>query len=164
MHMTNFNKSVALSVLALFVMITPSHSANVAKSEGFSREKGIIVRVGAGAPANFNIGAGYRFNPHFSLVGEAFSYSGLTAFTGAIDARYYILDKSLTPFVAAEIGYGTLGMTMENSAYRNALGSLTAGLSWRGFDLGAGIIYDPFHKMEFTANLSWTYCFKRKHD
>ena len=164
MHMTNFNKSMALSVLALFVMITPSHSANVAKSEGFSREKGIIVRVGAGAPANFNIGAGYRFNPHFSIAGEVFSYSGLTTVTGVADARYYILDKNMTPFVAAKIGYGTLGRTIENTAYRNALGSLTAGLSWRGFDLGAGIIYDPFHKMEFTANLSWTYCFKRKHD
>lgn len=157
--MTRFNKSMALSVLALFFMVIPSHHANAANGDGFSREKGIIIRIGAGAPANFNIGAGYRFNPHFSIVGELFSYSGLTTFTGVADARYHILDKSMTPFVAAKIGYGTLGMTIENSSYRNGMASLIAGYSWRGFDLGAGIIYDPFHKMQFTTNISWTYCF-----
>lgn len=156
-------KSIVLSALTALFMVVPSHSVNAADSDGFSRDKGMIVRIGAGIPSNFNMGAGYRFCPHFSVDAELFSYSGLTTFTGAVDARYYILDKSLTPFIAAKIGYGTLGKTMEYSTYRNALGSLTAGISWRRFDLGAGIIYDPFHRVEFTANLSFTYCFKRKH-
>lgn len=153
---------MALSVLALFFMVIPSHHTNAANGDGFSREKGIITRIGAGAPANFDLGAGYRFNPHFALAIEAYSYSGLTTFTGVMDARYHILDSSFTPFVATKLGYGKLGMTMEYRTYYDLLGSLTAGISWRGFDLGAGIIYDSFHKMEFTANISWTYCFKTR--
>ena len=62
-----------------------------------------------------------------------------------------------TPFVATRIGYGTLGKTLEYSNYKDNLGSIIAGLSWRRFDVGAGIIYDSFHKTEFTANLSWTF-------
>lgn len=156
--------SIALSVLTVLFMVIPSHSASAAGSDGYVREKGMTVRVGAGAPSNSYIGAGYRFGPHFSIAAEAFSYSGLTTITGVVDARYHILDNVFSPFVAARIGYGKLGMTMEYRPCRNALGSLTAGLGWRGFDLGAGIIYDPFHKLQFISDISWTYCFKsRRH-
>ena len=155
-----YRKTGAMSVLAALLMIVPAYSANAADGDGFRRGKGVIARIGAGAPANFDLGAGYRFNPHFALAIETYSYSGLTTFTGVMDARYHILDNAFTPFVATKIGYGKLGMTMDYWTYKDFLGSLTAGLSWRGFDLGAGILYDSFHKMEFTANLSWTYCFK----
>lgn len=156
-----FNRKIgAISVLVVLLMAVSAYSANAADGDGFSRGKGVIARIGAGAPANFDLGAGYRFNSHFALAVEAYSYSGLTTFTGVMDARYHILDNALTPFVATKIGYGELGITMEYATYKDILGSLTAGLSWRGFDLGAGIIYDSFHKVEFTANLSWTYCFK----
>lgn len=151
-----------VAVLAALMMIVFSNSANAADSDGFSRGSGVITRIGAGALENIDLGVGYRFNPHFALAIEAYSYYGLTTFTGVVDARYHILDNAFTPFVATKIGYGKLGMTVEYWTYRNVLGSLTAGLSWRGFDLGAGIIYEPFHKIEFTANLSWTYCFKSK--
>lgn len=152
-------KAAALSMLAALMMIVAAPSAHAANGNGFSREKGVIARVGAGAPANFNLGVGYRFNPHFALTMEAYSYSGLTAITGAIDARYYLLKNAITPFVSAKIGYGALGMTAECMKYKDVMSSMTTGLSWRRFDLGAGIIHDPFHKLEYTANLSWAYCF-----
>ena len=152
-------KSVSLSVLIVLLAIVIPYSSYAANGDGYSREKGVIVRLGAGAPLNLDLGAGYRFNPHFALAVEACSYSGLTTLTGVLDARYHILDKDFTPFVAARIGYGSLGKTVKYQNYYNALGSLTAGLSWRGFDLGAGVIYDPFHRFQFTANISWTYCF-----
>lgn len=150
-------KSGRIAVLIALLAMFASHSAIAANADGFSRDKGFIVRVGAGAPANFNVGAGFRFNPHLTLTGEVFSYSGLTTLTGVIDARYYVLDNGFTPFVATRIGYGTLGKTLEYSNYKDNLGSIIAGLSWRRFDVGAGIIYDSFHKTEFTANLSWTF-------
>ncbi|MCQ2162697.1 MAG: hypothetical protein MJY86_05415 [Bacteroidales bacterium] len=153
-------KTGVMSVLAALLMFVSTYPANAANGDGFSRGKGVIARIGAGTPANFDLGAGYRFNPHFALAMEAYSYSGLTTFAGVMDARYHILDSAFTPFVATKIGYGELGMTIEYGTYQDILGSLTAGLSWRGFDLGAGIIYDSFHKMGFTANLSWTYCFR----
>lgn len=149
-------------ILITALVLAVSFPANAADGGEFTRGNGIIARIGAGVPSNFNIGAGYRFNPHFALAAEAYSYSGLTALTGVIDARYHILDNVITPFAAAKIGYGTLGMTIENNSYKDVLGSLTAGLSWRGFDLGAGVIYDTYHKTEFTVNISWTYCFKIK--
>ena len=155
-------KSVIFSVLTVLLALVASHSASAASGDGFSRGKGVLVRVGAGAPINLNLGAGYRFGPHFALAAEAYSYSGLTALTGAIDARYHILDNSFTPFAAAKLGYGSLGEDYDYKNVNDFIGSLTAGVSWRGFDLGAGIIYDPFHKLGFTANLSWTYCFKIK--
>lgn len=157
-----YKKLSALAVLMSLVMAICTVSSSAA--DEISRRNGVIARIGAGAPGNLEIGAGYRFNQHFSIAGEVFSYSGLTTVAGVADARYYILDKNMTPFVAAKIGYGTLGRTIENTAYRNGLASLMAGLSWHGFDLGAGIIYDPFHNMGFTADLSWTYYFKRKQD
>lgn len=154
-------KSIALSVMAVLCMAIPSHPASAANAGGFSRENGVIARIGTGGYLeNLDIGVGYRFNPHFTLAMEAYSYFGITTFTGVIDARYHILDKPFSPFVAAKAGYGKLGMTIEYWTYRNVLGSLTAGLGWRGFDLGAGIIYDPFHKMQFTTNISWTHCFR----
>ena len=127
--------------------------------DGFSRGRGTIARIGAGVPANFEAGIGYRFCPQFELAAEAFSYSGLTAITAALDARYHILDRSFTPFVDTKIGYGTLGVNIENQNYNNCFGSITAGLSWRRFDLGAGVVFDPFHKVEFISALSWTFCF-----
>ena len=148
-------------LVAVLLLVAASLSANANENTEFVREKGVIARIGAGAPANFNVGLGYRFCPHFELAAEVFSYSGLTTITGVLDARYHILDRPLTPFVAAKAGYGVLGTTLEYQNYSNLLGVLTAGMSWKGFDLGAGLVYDPFHRFGFTANLSWTYRFGR---
>ena len=162
MRKSFYKRQGALSVLAMLLMIVTSHPVHAANGDGFVRKEGVIARIGAGTPANFDLGVGYRFSPHFALAAEAYSYSGLTTITGVIDGRYHILDNAFTPFVDAKIGYGSLGKTAEYMNYKDILGSLTAGLSWRGFDLGAGIVYDSFHKLEFTANLSWTYCFATK--
>lgn len=147
------NKLLAASLAILAMATFP------AKAEGpdtFSRGSGVTARIGAGAPANFNLGLGYQFGPHLSLTGEAFSYSGLTTMTGTVDARYYVYDRCFTPFLEVRAGYGVLGTTYENKKYCDALGSMSAGLSWRRFDLGAGVIFDSFHKAEFTAGISWT--------
>lgn len=151
-----------IAVLAALAIVTFSLPAAAADGDGFTRGNGVIARIGAGAPANLNLGAGYRFNSHFALAMEAFSYSGLTTLAGAVDARYHVLDNALTPFISAKIGYGSLGKTLEYKDYKDLLYAWTAGISWRGFDLGAGIIYDSFHQLGFTANLSWTYCFRIK--
>ena len=150
------NYKKLLSVALLAVLAFPSIAAD---KDGRTKAGGVTVRIGAGAPANFNIGAGYQFSPHFSLTAEVFSYSGLTAFTGALDARYYFSDKEVSPFLAAKAGYGTLGTTYELQNYNGMSGTLMAGARWHRFDLGAGCVCDSFHKMEFIANLSWTYCF-----
>lgn len=151
-------KKILLKTMFVAVMMTAC-TFSAKGGDGFSRGHGVIARIGAGVPANFEAGIGYRFCPQFELAAEAFSYSGLTAMTGALDARCHILDRSFTPYVDAKIGYGTLGVDIENQNYNNFHGSITAGLSWRRFDLGAGAVFDPFHKVEFISALSWTFCF-----
>lgn len=88
-------------------------------------------------------------------------FSGLTSMAGVLDARSHILDQPFTPFVDIKLGYGVLGKDIDNANCYGIVFAPTAGLSWRRFDLGAGIIYDPFHKTCFMANLSWTFNFQR---
>ncbi len=150
-----------MTAASLFVACSFSAAADNGAGE-FSRSKGTIGRIGVGAPANFEIGLGYQFNKYFSLTAEALSYSGLTSVAGVVDARWYMLDKTLTPYADARIGAGLLGKNVENQNCFGPVGSVTAGLSWRRFDIGAGVICDPFHKVEFTSSLTWTYNFGRR--
>ncbi|MCQ2188023.1 MAG: hypothetical protein MJY73_06715 [Bacteroidales bacterium] len=157
-------KHISLKIMiAASILVACSFSAMAGNGVGnFSRSKGTIGRIGVGAPANFEIGLGYQFNRYFSLTAEALSFSGLTAVAGVVDARWYMLDKTLTPFADAKIGAGILGKDIDNQNCFGPIGSITAGLSWRRFDIGAGIICDPFHKVEFTSSLTWTYNFGRR--
>lgn len=127
-----------------------------AQDNDYQRSQGFITRVGIEDPAGFILGAGYQFSPHFALAAEAYSFSGLTSMSGALDARYYILDKTWTPYVGVKGGYGVLGTDFENQKVFGAIGTATAGVSYKGFDLGVGAIYDNFHKGEYGVSFSWT--------
>lgn len=144
-----------LAIVAAAILLGCTVSAMAAERTDYSRGKGALVRIGAGAPANAEFGFGYQLNPHCSLAAEAYSFWGLTTFTGALDARYYFMDQAFTPFVGAKAGYGLLGKTMSYRDCYDFMGTALAGLSWRGLDLGAGVIYDPFHGAQFTASLNW---------
>ena len=148
-----------LTAVILAVFAFPSGAAEPGDNY---RGQGMIARIGIGAPANVEIGIGYQFCPNFALTAEAFSYSGMTAMTGALDARYYMTEKQCSPFLGARLGYGTLGKSVDNQNFNDMFESVTAGISWHRFDLGAGIIYDSFHKAQFIAGLSWTICLKGK--
>lgn len=150
-------------IVAATLLVACSVSAMAGNGIGdFSRNKGTIGRIGVGAPANFEIGLGYQFNKYFSLIAEAISFSELTAVSGVVDARWYMLNESLTPYADAKIGAGVLGKDIDNKNCFGPIGSIMAGLSWRRFDIGAGVIYDPFHKIEFISGLTWTCNFGRK--
>ena len=157
-------KHISLKIMiAASLLVACSFSAMADNSiGGFSRSKGAIGRIGAGAPANLEIGLGYQFNEHFALTAGALSFSGLTAVTGVVDARWYMLNETFTPYADARIGAGILGKNMENQNCLGPIGSITAGLSWRRFDIGAGVICDPFHKVEFISSLTWTCNFGRR--
>lgn len=58
--------------------------------------------------------------------------------------------------------FRNIGETYEYQDYNDLFGAVAASISWRRFDLDTGCVFDNFHKMELVANLSWTYCFKRK--
>lgn len=148
-----------VTIMAAAMLLLGSFSAQAA--DGFTRGKGVTARIGVGAPASLELGLGYQFCPQFSLTAEAYSFSGLTAAAGVLDARYYVLDQAFTPFVDVRAGYGIMGKDMSYRDCYDYLGSVSAGISWRRFDLGAGVIYDPFHKLSVTANLSWTIRFGR---
>ncbi len=158
----DMKKSICTILLAVALIGGCSFSAKAANNIGdFSRHKGVIGRIGAGIPANAEIGLGYQFNWLFALTAEAYSFSGLTSIGGAVDARWYVTPEDFTPYADLKVGYALLGTNMEYQNCYGAFSAVTAGLSWRWFDLGAGITYDPFHKVEFTASLTWTFNFCR---
>lgn len=160
-NVNDMNKTFLRFMLATILIAGTSYSSMAANGIGFSRDKGTIGRIGVGAPTNFEIGVGYQFNKYFALTAEALTFSGLTSIAGVVDARWYMTKEVLTPYADAKLGFGLLGETLEYENYFGPVGSVTAGISWRRFDLGAGIIYDPFHKLGFTSSLTWTYNFRR---
>lgn len=154
-------KKIFVTIIALIGVFSTAVSAQAANGNDFSRNTGLILRAGVG-PDNFDLGAGVQLNPHFAVTAEAFSFSGLTSINAVADVRYYVLDKTITPFVDVKAGYGMLGKTIEYRGYYGMVTSATAGISLRRFDLGAGVTYDEFHKAGFIANLSWTLNLRKK--
>lgn len=152
-----YRKFIALAVTAAFAF-----SAGAADFKDYSRYRGLFSEVSIGVPASFEIGAGYQFNTHFAMTAEAFSYSGLTAMTGAVSSKYYMYDRVFTPYAQAKLGYGTLGVDYENMEYNDMFCSVSIGLSWCSFDLGAGFVLDSFHRVGFNTSLSWIYRFGRR--
>lgn len=143
-------------IITIIVVILATVCMAAASNKDYQRRQGVIARVGIEDPAGFNVGVGYQFNPHFALTAEAYSFSGLTSMSGSVDARYYFLDRTFTPYVNAKAGYGILGKNLENQNDNGFIGIAGAGLSWKGFDFGVGGMYDRFHKIGCSVNVSWT--------
>jgi|GEM_PF-4866084 hypothetical protein len=127
-----------------------------------AQNSGAYIRVGAGYYADINVGAGYMFRNGLSLGAEATTWSMFCGIGGALDARYRFTPKDFSPFVDVKLGYGLLGVDYEYENYYNCFTSAMAGISWRRWDLGAGIAYDRFYKSYPVVNLSYTFLLGKK--
>lgn len=142
----------AFCVFAALVAISINLSA---------QNSGPYIRVGAGYYADINIGAGYLFPSGLSIGAEATTWSQFCGIGGDVDARYRLTNKDFSPIVDIKAGYGLLGKTIENQNYWDFFTSAMAGLSWRHWDLGAGIAYDKYYKAYPVVNLSYTFILGR---
>ena len=120
------------------------------------RTTGLNLRVGGGYPAHANLGIGYNITPRLSVELQAFTTTQFFGIAGGIDARYYFLEKPITPFVNLRAGYGMLGKTLENKNFYDLTFSGMVGVSWKRFDLGVGMGYDLYNPFIPFVNLSYS--------
>ncbi|MCQ2958829.1 MAG: hypothetical protein MJ198_01390 [Bacteroidales bacterium] len=126
------------------------------------RTQGYYIRVGAGIPVNLNLGFGYNFTSKLSLGIEATTVTSMYGIAGAIDTRYYFIDKNYSPFIDLSAGYGKLGQTLEYENYWDCTFRTLVGISLYKFDLGTGITYDTWNNLWPMAYVSYSFQLPKK--
>ena len=117
--------------------------------------------VGIGYYNTLSIGAGYNFSDRMSVGIEVDGWSEFCGLIGGVDARYRFSDWNVKPFVDVMAGYGLLGVTYENKNYYNYACRAMTGISWKGFELGAGVAYDTYNKAWPVAMLTYSFSFAK---
>ena len=119
-------------------------------------------RISAGYNNTLSIGVGWSVSDNFTVGAEANAWSLLCGVVGGLDARYYFSNWCVKPFADVMIGYGLLGVTYDRQNFYDFAFRAMAGISWRRFDLGAGVTYDNFYQCWPAVTLSYTLPFKAK--
>lgn len=124
--------------------------------------KGPFGRISAGYNNSIGLGAGINISDKVALAAELDTWTGFTGFLGGLDARFYFTDNKVKPFFDTFVGYGYLGKSYENEKCFDSAVRSMIGVNWRHLDLGGGITYDSFNKLEAVATLSFNFSLKKK--
>lgn len=145
-------KNLLVICVLLLVPATVCMAANPSK---WTREKGACLRVGAGYPTQFCIGADWHLNPFLSVGGEVTTLNEMCGVGVAADVRSYFLRSSISPFVDAKIGFGTIGKDINmNLCYSDFYAGMI-GVNCRHLDVAGGFVWDEWNKYTPTLSINW---------
>lgn len=153
------NKNL-LTICALLLVSTTMCIAG--EPSKWTREKGTCLRVGAGYPTQFCIGAERHISPYLSVGGEFTTLNEMCGVGVAADIRSYFLRSSFSPFVDAKIGYGRIGVDIDKKTCFSDYYAGMVGVSWRHLDVAGGFMWDEWNKYTPALSVNWHFLFGKR--
>ncbi|MBR1798859.1 MAG: hypothetical protein IJ761_03040 [Bacteroidales bacterium] len=125
---------IAALVLFLVPLHTIAQTTEYPQTMNYTRGSGFVIRpeLNNGLLATL----GYQINPHIMIEGSiGFGLGDPAAITTVVGARAYASDRPWTIFFDYRIG------TESVSGYSIARHTFIAGIAYKDFDLGGGVIF-----------------------